>query len=451
LKTDACGIKSSASETIYTEFYAVGNVTKHRQVSEPGTLNEQTYLMEYSFDLAGNMRTQKYPSGITIETEFDAAGSIAGVKNPDGGYFAGGAPSDDVNRIQYTAHGAMSDLRLGNGLWEHTIFNERLQPVEIGLGTQKSSNDRLKLAYSYGTTNNNGNVQSQTITVPTINSIQGTTLTQAYSYDALNCLLSASEAGGANPWTQSYTYSNPDGTGGQFGNRRIDAGNTTPILLPASNSTFNPVNNRFSPGQGYEYDAAGNLKNSPGFSFTYDSENRQVSANDGQAGGLSSYSYDGDGRRVRKITATNTITVFVYNLAGQMVAEYSTSNLTTSGGTSYLTMDTLGTPRIISGSNIFNSTGGVKARHDYLPFGEEIALSGGRTEAQGYVVDSLKQKFTGYERDNETGLDYAQARYYASAQGRFTSADPLMASATTGNPQSWKHYTRNNPLKYIDY
>jgi RHS repeat-associated protein len=409
--------------------------------------------MEYTFDLAGNMRTQKYPSGIIVETEFDAGGSIAGVKNPAGGYFAGAAPTDDANRIQYTAHGAVSDMRLGNGSWEHTVFNDRLQPVEIGLGTQKSSNDRLKLAYSYGTTNNNGNVQSQTITVPTVNSTQGTTLTQAYSYDSLNRLLSASEAGGANPWTQSYTYSNPDGTGGQFGNRRIDAANTTPNLVPASNSTFNPVNNRFTPGQGYEYDAAGNLKNAHGFTFTYDSENRQVSANDGQAGGLSSYSYDGDGRRVKKVTATNTITVFVYNLAGQMVAEYATSNLTTGGGTSYLTMDTLGTPRLITGTNIFDSTGGVKARHDYLPFGEELGLSGGRTEAQGYVVDSVKQKFTSKERDVESGLDYFGARYYSSSQGRFTGTDPIPVTMESFiNPQRWNQYSyvNNNPLSALD-
>jgi RHS repeat-associated protein len=145
--------------------------------------------------------------------------------------------------------------------------------------------------------------------------------------------------------------------------------------------------------------------------------------------------------------------VFFYNLAGQMVAEYTTSNLTTGGGTSYLTMDTLGTPRIISGTNINDNTGGVKARHDYLPFGEELGLSGGRTEAQGYVVDSVKQKFTSKERDVETGLDYFQARYYASAQGRFTSVDPIaVTTKQMVNPQRWNKYTYviNNPLALYD-
>src|SRR5258708_7356758 len=56
------------------------------------------------------------------------------------------------------------------------------------------------------------------------------------------------------------------------------------------------------------------------------------------------------------------------------------------------------------------------------------------------------------ERDNETGLDYFGARYYASMQGRFTGADPLMSSATVENPQSWNRYSyvRNHPLEMID-
>lgn len=49
------------------------------------------------------------------------------------------------------------------------------------------------------------------------------------------------------------------------------------------------------------------------------------------------------------------------------------------------------------------------------------------------------------------GLDYAKARYYAGAYGRFTSADPLIASAGSGIPQSWNRYSYalNNPLKFI--
>jgi RHS repeat-associated protein len=101
----------------------------------------------------------------------------------------------------------------------------------------------------------------------------------------------------------------------------------------------------------------------------------------------------------------------------------------------WLVTDQLGTPRMIfdqSGSlTVTNQSGQYVSgatRHDYLPFGEELGLVGGRTTAQGYSGDSTRQRFTGQERDGETGLDYFGARYYASAQGRFTSPDPLLSS-----------------------
>lgn len=118
------------------------------------------------------------------------------------------------------------------------------------------------------------------------------------------------------------------------------------------------------------------------------------------------------------------------------------------------------------------SNGAVVSRHDYQPFGEELfAGMGGRTSAQGYSsqTDTLRQKFTGYERDGETGLDYAHARYYSSTQARFTSADPydinmvrqyepdyekankLLYRYIT-NPLRWNRYSYalNNPLRYVD-
>jgi RHS repeat-associated protein len=78
---------------------------------------------------------------------------------------------------------------------------------------------------------------------------------------------------------------------------------------------------------------------------------------------------------------------------------------------------------------------------------------GGRADAQGYsAADNVRQKFTGYERDGETTLDFAQARYYSNKSGRLTSTDPLLASAKPANPQTWNRYTYalNNPLAYAD-
>jgi RHS repeat-associated protein len=126
------------------------------------------------------------------------------------------------------------------------------------------------------------------------------------------------------------------------------------------------------------------------------------------------------------------------------------------GGTSsgsqvqWLIADHLGTPRMV-----FDKSGDLSkiTRHDYLPFGEELFENiGGRSTGQGYASDGVRQQFTLKERDNETGLDYFLARYYASTQGRFTSADPANAIPIKRDPQSWNGYAhaRNNPLLYID-
>jgi RHS repeat-associated protein len=87
------------------------------------------------------------------------------------------------------------------------------------------------------------------------------------------------------------------------------------------------------------------------------------------------------------------------------------------------------------------------------PFGEELSAGVGiRSESNGYSSDSVRQKFGSKERDNETGLDFFEARYYSNIQGRFTSVDPENAGAIQDDPQSWNGYAyaRNNPTTYGD-
>lgn len=100
---------------------------------------------------------------------------------------------------------------------------------------------------------------------------------------------------------------------------------------------------------------------------------------------------------------------------------------------------------------VTDSGGNVKARYDYLPFGDEIGALGGRSLAMGYGgSDMTRQKFTQKERDGDSNLDYFLARYYSSKQGRFTSTDP--ADGEANEPAAWNRYTYalNSPLKYTD-
>jgi RHS repeat-associated protein len=76
--------------------------------------------------------------------------------------------------------------------------------------------------------------------------------------------------------------------------------------------------------------------------------------------------------------------------------------------------------------------------------------NGNRSASNGYSGDLVRQKFGSYERDIETGLDFAQARYFSNIQGRFTSPDPVGGHLI--DPQTLAKYTyvRNNPLRFTD-
>jgi RHS repeat-associated protein len=267
----------------------------------------------------------------------------------------------------------------------------------------------------------------------------GLSYTQTFGYDQLNRLTTSQE--GAS-WSQTNSYD-------PYGNRSVVGGALT----------FSATNNRIT-NAGYSYDAAGNLTNDTAHGYTFDAENK-ISKVDS----VSAYVYDGEGQRVRKLVNENLR--FIYGIGGQQLAEFDGSSgalkkeyvygasglvatieptAVNANGTRYTTSDHLGSPRLVT-----NSSAGVASRHDYMPFGEEL-FNGGRTPGMGYgVADGLRQKFTSKERDNETGLDYFGARYYASTQGRFTSADNIAFSKGT-NPQNWNlyAYTSNNPLARVD-
>ena len=173
------------------------------------------------------------------------------------------------------------------------------------------------------------------------------------------------------------------------------------------------------------------------------------------AGGMqvaATYQYDGDGRRILKQSGGVT-THYVYDPEGNLAAEYAVTGSAPAAPctTCYLMADHLGSTRMIS-----DASGNQQQLIDYAPFGEELAGYDGRDARWGSVGSMTSEvgipQFTGKERDAETGLDYFGARYFSAAQGRFTSPDPLMASAHASNPQSWNRYAYvlNNPLRFAD-
>jgi len=223
----------------------------------------------------------------------------------------------------------------------------------------------------------------------------------------------------------------------------------TMILSFTGNGSIN--NNR---ADGYYYDFAGNTTWDGYNSYTYDAENRMLTA----AYNVSSaYVYDANGRRVRK-TVSGVSVDFLYDLAGREIAEVSSTGVwnrseiyagarhlaTYNNGTTYFNhADWLGTERVRS-----NVSGVPTETCTSLVFGDWLTCSNS---------DSSPMHLTGKEHDFESGLDNFGARYNSSRWGRFMSPDWSSAPmgvpyANFSDPQTLNlyAYVKNNPLTYVD-
>ena len=436
-----CSVTSGANSSSYT-YDGFGRV-KTSTPTQSACGSPCTFT--YGYSLTDQLTSMTYPSGRTISYGLDAADRITSViKDPV-------AMTNYATIASYTAGGGIASMSLLNGVSHQLNWNDRSQPTSLqatsgstsllGLGFFPCPSSQLSCA-----TGNNGNLQSQTITVPSLG-----TLTQTYSYDSLNRLTGSSENSGA--WAQNYCHDSA-------GNRWVGPGGTSPVNLTqevpqGANCTSGPYNSK-NQMISWSYDTAGNVLNIPmggtsTRSFTYDAENRQVlSTINGVA---TTYAYDGNGMRVSKTTGGIT-TTYVYDAFGNLAAEYGGSGTSPCGTpTCYVTWDHLGSTRMLT-----DNTGANNAnlrRYDFLPFGQEIPSGvDGRTTGMGYTItpDVTDPKFTGEYRDPETTLDWLAVRAMSGAQGRFQSVDPDNAGALAGDPQTWNAYAYvgNNPLSYID-
>jgi RHS repeat-associated protein len=90
-----------------------------------------------------------------------------------------------------------------------------------------------------------------------------------------------------------------------------------------------------------------------------------------------------------------------------------------------------------------DETAALISYEEYHPFGTTSYRSG-RTETE---VSLKRYKYIGKERDEETGLYYYGARYYAGWVGRFVSVDPMATERQWLNPYN---YVQNNPVNGVD-
>jgi RHS repeat-associated protein len=432
---------TSGGSTIYTESFSYDLLDRlqHRSWTRDG----RTYTIGYDHNSAGQLTKLTHPSGRQVGMNHDGKGRLVSMTEPNGG-----TPVPTyMSNITYNPAGQVTGTSLGNGVNETFGYEANRMQLTTQTAT-KGSTSLMNLTYGYqaaagqmgaGTTAGNS---GQLVSIS--GTINGTTESAGYSYDNVGRLVTSSQTSNGQSAQRRFAYD-------RWGNRTgmwdaVSGGNQiqTIALVQSAGAPTNQIQSVTSGGatKNHAYDAAGNVTNDGTHTYAYDAENRLESVDGGSTG---QYFYDYQNRRVKKVvgsasthytwegsqvlceynaTTGGQITDYVY-LGSRLLAEGPGNTIGGNGTVTYALSDRLSVRMLL------NKFGSVIGQQAHLPFGEDFAESGTQE----------KHHFTSYERDSETGTDYAINRGYSLITGRFSRVDPLNKSAKSDYPQSWNRYS----------
>ena len=255
---------------------------------------------------------------------------------------------------------------------------------------------------------------------------------EQYGYDAAGNLRELVHTAANGSWTRRFSYDEPS---------LIEPGT-------ASNRLSSVVVGK-GPPERFGYDAHGNMMamaHLAGMEWDFRDQLRRV---DLGGGGTAYYVYDAAGERVRKVVEKNAgnlveerITVAAFevfrrrNAAGAVSLERQSLHVM-DGGQRIALVDTrtlgieTGVPaqlvRFQLGNHLgsavleLDGAGQIISYEEYYPYGA-TSYQAGRNASE---VSLKRYRYTGQERDSETGLNHHGKRYYAPWLGRWTSCDPI--------------------------
>ncbi|MGH9842125.1 MAG: RHS repeat domain-containing protein, partial [Blastocatellia bacterium] len=447
---DAFGARNSMSDGEGSMSYVYNSYRQLESETRTFTgLPGKSFVLGYSYNLADQLKSVNYnyvggSFNKNVNYAYNSVGALSGV----GTNLIGSDPNattNVLNTVAYRGSGALKSLNYGNGRRLQMGYNaNRQQPTSMKVDMASNPSDKiLDYAYQYYDANGKNNNRIRKIT-----DAVDASYTTDYTYDDYDRLTIAS----APAYSRYYWYD-------EWGNIKNFSGLT---LNHATNASGAPATNRISTAVAgsttytHSYDAAGNLTNDGSYAYSYDGANRLKEVG---TGGQNTYGYDGNGMRVRVVSGGGLPTFYVrssvlgqvvlevnqtlvlrayVNAAGKVVAQQSRD-----GQFYWLHTNHLG-----SGTKLTDSTGAVKSRAEFDPYGQTLL----EWSSSGDTYLNTK-KYTGYERDEATGLDYANARMYSSARGRFLQADQLGLGASSLNrPQTLNRYTYvdNDPINFVD-
>jgi RHS repeat-associated protein len=386
------------------------------------TIAGQNYNTAYQYNTDGTVASITYPSGRIIGLSEDAIGRLTQVANNGAAILSVGS---------YNAAGDIVSETYGNGVAGTYSYNNQLQLASLGY---TGSATILNLTYNYGGAQDNGQIQSITdALVPSRSS--------NYLYDELGRLNTAQtqDLTSANTWKLKYSYD-------RYGNRLSEIPIAGMASMPMNEVLVDSTTNRIT-SPGYAYDAAGNMTSDGLFNYSFNAAGEMTSVVPvGTNTATATFGYDSNGLRVIK-----NGTVYIYS-GRKVIAEYASGAVATSPVAEHIYRGNLRLATIASGVTKYHYGDHLSVRVDTDSSGNVVRNYGsypfGGTWYETLGTD--KWKFTSYENDSESGLNYAGARYQSTRVGRFTALDP--APGHRRNPQSLNRYAyaNNDPINLID-
>ena len=449
--TNGIGRRTGATRVSAQEVWSydsMGRVLVHQRRNATPVTESFTY----TYLLDGSVASIAYPSGLSLTYAYDGAERPISVVDQNGNTYANKAIYAPPGELQTATMDATANF---TGLSVSNSYTPRLQPDEWKVSNGSSS--VMDFIYCFSAkeanpsgcptgTGDNGNV------VSVLNNMDATR-SQTFTYDALNRLSTGTSVNtsGTNCWGEQYGYD----AWGNLSTITSPSGYSSCALPDNLSLTIN-TSNQIS---GDTYDVAGNLLTIPGTggsSYHYDDDGRLTEAVTADV----DYSYDPDGRRVEKSSGT----LYWYGVGDAVLEETNLSGALTNdyvffGGAMIARRDSSGdifgyfgdhlessrkVEEIASGASVAT----LSYDADFYPFGRENAFTN--------TSDPI-HKFTGKERDAETGLDNFGARYNDSTIGRFMTPDwsegpEAVPYANFTNPQTLNQYalSRDNPETFAD-
>jgi RHS repeat-associated protein len=403
-----------------SETYTYDNMGRITQVSR--VINGTTYNIGYAYNSAGDLSNLTYPSNRVVSPGYDAVGRMTQISSGGTNYLSG---------MTYNSAQLPTGFAYGNLVQASFGYNDHLQVASLSYTSGATT--LLNLSYNYLDSNSHNNGQIQSIA-----DSRGTAFSTTYTYDLLGRLQQAqtNDLTAANTWRLVWGYD-------RYGNRMSQSLTGGTMAVGQPQLTFDATTNHITTA-GFSYDANGNLTHDTAGAYMFDADNRMTQSVVGST--TATYAYDGHRWRVQK-TAGGTTTTYIY-AGSKVIAEYVSGSLTKeyiySGSKVLATIAgatvTYHHPDHLSNRLETNSSAATTRTFGQLPFGDSWYETG--------TAD--KWKFTSYERDTESGLDYAMHRYYSSGYGHFQTPDLLMGSIA--NPQSLNRYAyvTNDPANMAD-